>query len=700
MDYREEVYKKNANKKAAIVWFIVNILLSASTAAEIMAGQHSGFYPYVYYTMCWLPFLISVVLLKKRGMEWEHFKDAIAIGYGIFYLYMIATSKSHLTFAYIFPITSMVVLYKDRKYIVRCAMANSFAVGTTIIYSLMQGMNSSEDIKDYILQAFCIVLCYSCYVLAIDHMNQSDGAFIESIQNNLSRVVDTVNKVKIASNAVVDGVTVVRELADENREGAGNVVNSMNELSDNNTVLYQKTMSSMDMTTDINTQVQNVANLVEEMLQLVQESVSHARQSSKELDSVVESTNTMAALSAEVERILGDFKKEFGMVKEETGTIDEISSQTNLLALNASIEAARAGEAGKGFAVVADEIRNLSDGTQKSSSRIMDALKRLEDTSDEMTESITKTLDLIQETTKNVGQVSDSVNTITEDATQMGNHIDVIDSAMKDVASSNQNMVENMQQICDVMQIMTECVSNADTTTKTMLSKYAETADNVNKIENVVGRLIEELGEGGFMGVQDVKPGMRVTLVQTDGTGQGKEYCGEIREQMEKTLLIYLEDDEKPMQLDTKGVSFRMLIAVDSVLYEWNEVSLQAVKNKEAGCYMAVTEASPAVKNRRKYPRMPIADSCSIELQISGETFEGMMVNISANGFAFAVKNAKFANIVGSRVRVSIPGFAVPEARKIEGYIIRSSDHEGEYIVGCRMPRDISELADYVNRHI
>lgn len=115
---------------------------------------------------------------------------------------------------------------------------------------------------------------------------------------------------------------------------------------------------------------------------------------------------------------------------------------------------------------------------------------------------------------------------------------------------------------------------------------------------------------------------------------------------------------------------------------------------------MAVTEASPAVKNRRKYPRMPIADSCSIELQISGETFEGMMVNISANGFAFAVKNAKFANIVGSRVRVSIPGFAVPEARKIEGYIIRSSDHEGEYIVGCRMPRDISELADYVNRHI
>lgn len=698
MDYKEEVFKQKANQKAAIVWFIVNFLLSVSTAAEIINGQHSGFYPYVYYTMCWLPFIISVILWRIKGMAWTHFKDAVAVGYGVFYLYMIATSKSHLTFAYIFPITSMIILYKDRKYMLRCAIANTFAIGSTVIYHYMQGMNAYTDIKDYMLQVSCIILCYACFILSIDHMNQSDGAFIESIQSNLNRVVDTVNKVKIASNAVVDGVTVVRELADENKEGAGNVVSSMTELSDNNAVLYHKTMSSMDMTTDINTQVQNVANLVEQMLQLVQESVSHAHESSRELEGVVDSTNTMATLSAEVERILGEFKKEFVMVKEETGTIEEISSQTNLLALNASIEAARAGEAGKGFAVVADEIRNLSDGTQNSSSRIMEALSRLEDTSDEMTASITKTIELIQETTQKVGQVSNSVNTITEDATQMGSNIDVIDSAMKEVEASNQNMVENMQQICDVMQIMTECVSNADTTTKTMLSKYAETAHNVDKIEDVVGKLIEELGEGGFMGIQDVKPGMKVTISEVDGASGGRTYHGEIREQKEKTLLIYLLMDEKPVQMETKNHNYHLQIAVDSVLYEWKLAKLLALK--EPGCYEVIVETSPTVKNRRKYPRMSITDGCKIELEPSKESFDGTMVNISANGFAFAVKNSKFANVKGYRVKVSIPGFAVPEARKLEGRIIRSSDNEGEYIIGCRMPNDISEVGDYVNKYL
>lgn len=701
MEYKEEVFKRSANQKASIVWLIVNVLLTISTIVELVIGLHTPRYIFGFFPLCWIPYLIGTIYLRVKGMAADNYKYVVAICYGLFYYITISTSDTNVAFAYIFPLTSIVILYKDKKYMLKCAVGNVIFLLTAIAYHYFgQGLTSAINVKDYAWQLICIVLCYVCFIVAIDHMNKSDGAYADSIKGNLDRVVDTINKVKKASNAVVDGVTVVRELADENREGAGNVVSSMNELSDNNTVLYQKTMSSMDMTTDINTQVQNVANLVEEMLHLVQESVSHAQQSSKELGGVVESTNTMAELSAEVERILGEFKKEFVMVKEETGTIDEISSQTNLLALNASIEAARAGEAGKGFAVVADEIRNLSDGTQKSSSRIMDALKRLEDTSDEMTESITKTLDLIQETTKKVGQVSESVNTITEDATQMGKHIDVIDSAMKDVESSNQNMVDNMQQICDVMQVMTQCVSNADDTTKTMLSKYAETAHNVNKIEEVVGKLIEELGEGGFMGIEDVKPGMRVTILQADGSAKGRALKGEIREQMEKSLMIYLEEDDKPIQMETKGLDFQLQIAVDSVLYEWSEVTLQSIKGKEAGYYMVETQASPIVKNRRKYPRLPITDNCSIELQPSKESFAGKMVNISANGFAFAINDAKFADLVGSRIKVSIPGFAIPEARMIEGRIIRSSDNDGEYIVGCCMPRDIMEVADYVNNHL
>ena len=203
-------------------------------------------------------------------------------------------------------------------------------------------------------------------------------------------------------------------------------------------------------------------------------------------------------LSTDVEHILEEFRNQFDKVKDETGTITSITSQTNLLALNASIEAARAGEAGKGFAVVADEIRNLSMGTQSSSSGIMEALKHLEDTSDKMTESITTILRLIAESLETMQIVNKNVGIIAEDSKTLGDEIQVVDSAMKRVEASNEKMVGNMKKVQNIMEEMTESVISSETTTATMLSKYEETANNVANIENVVGKLVEELGAGGF----------------------------------------------------------------------------------------------------------------------------------------------------------------------------------------------------------
>ncbi len=692
MEYNEEQFKKSSNKKAMLMWLVINIVLTGAYFIELAKGARDLTYIIIFCFFCWAPFIVGGITLKVRGMGTRLYREIIAIGYMLFFAFVVLTTTTNLTFTYIFPIVSLLILYKSRNMLIRLGIINMLVLTVSLIINIMSGEMDANTITSFEIQVAATALCYMSYILSINHLNQSDGAMLGSVQSNLDRVVKTIEQVKDASTAVVDGVTVVRELADENREGANNVVRSMDELSANNAVLHDKTDSSLDMTQKINHQVENVAGLIQEMVVLMDGSVNNAKASARELADVVESTNEMAQLSAEVETILKEFKKEFNMVKEETGTITQITSQTNLLALNASIEAARAGEAGKGFAVVADEIRNLSSGTQNSSNSIMDALANLEQTSDKMTASITKTIELINMTLEKVNQVNRSVNSITQDTMKLGENIQVVDSAMREVEDSNRNMVENMQQVSDVMVLMTESIHEADETTRDMRSKYEETSRNVINIEMVVGKLIEELGAGGFMGINDVQSDMYMSVVEGSGSSKA-EYKTRVR-MMEDGVIIVdeLRSNGREIEL-AKGKVFNLEVVVDNGMYYWENIKI--TQRKEGG-YKLFVDGNPKVMNRRKHKRMPIKNFCTLKLRTSDKVFTGQMVNISAGGFAFSTSAKEFSDIRGSMVNVTISDFELLDGKSMEGMIIRISDNNGQYILGCRMLEDNREIDDYV----
>lgn len=695
MEYSEKQFRISANRKIMWLWLVFVAILEMAYAVEVIKHSRTVTYYIMFSVMCLGTYAIAWVLLKIKGADWAYYREAVAIGYGCFYAFTLWTADTPLTVMYVLPVASMLTLYRDRSLIVRVGILNVLLVLATFVKDYMAGELVGQAVADAEIQLAATVLCYTAFIMAVTHMIQENKAMLGAVQGNLDRVVQTIEQVKEASTAVVDGVTVVRELADENKEGANNVVHSMGELASNNGVLRTRTDSSLDMTQKINTQVKNVAGLVQEMSGLMNESVTHAKTSSEQLAAVVESTNTMARLSADVEKILNEFKNEFEMVKEETGTITGITSQTNLLALNASIEAARAGDAGRGFAVVADEIRNLSMGTQNSSTRILDALGRLEETSDRMTESITETLELINETLDKVTQVNESVERIAADSVQLGGNVQVIDNAMHEVEDSNKNMVDNMQQICDVMDLMTESITDADATTKTMRSKYEETAENVQNIEYVVGKLIEELGVGGFMGVKDVKAGMHVTVVDGD-TYAGVQYEADVEEVSENKIIVGALKKENILLDVSRDKGYHLQIIVDNELYNWDNVKAVVLKD---GRYRLTVEGNPAVINRRKYKRMPLFNACDITMKTSSKAFKGKMVNISANGLAFSAHEPELLKAKGSMVSVVIDDFELLGGKALDGYIIRVTDNDGEYIVGCRMMADNQKIHDFVEKN-
>lgn len=578
---------------------------------------------------------------------------------------------------------------------IRCGVMNLIDVIVTFIKDWFTTGFTHDDIVSYEIMFGCVILVYLSYTWAIKHLAESDGAMLDAVKGNLERVVHSIEKVKVASNSIVDGMNVVRELSDENQEGATDVVRNMESLISNNEVLNERTQSSILATDKISEQVENVAALIKEMVQLMEQSVENAKTSSGQLSEVVQCTNAMANLSKEVEENLKEFSTEFTMVKEETGTIEEINSQTNLLALNASIEAARAGEAGKGFAVVAEEIRKLSEETQVSSGSIRSALQKLEQTSDRMTKSITETLQLVATNLENVMIVDKSVNSITTDSIQLGENIRIVNDAMGEVEDSNQNMVDNMNQVNEVVELMTQNISVADETVKVMRSKYDETSSNIILIEGTVGTLIEDLGSGGFMGKEDLKAGMYLSVYE-EGAMPKKEYKGIISNVDEKGALQVdsLKCEGEELSYDRKQ-KYMVQIIVDNNVYGWDDTEVVYRDSK----YSIAVNGNPKVVNRRKYPRMPLKAACEIRLSGSDHVCEGQMLNISANGYAIQTQDKAILDTKDTLITVHTKGFTFLEDMPLRGHVIRITDNEGTYIVGCRMLEDNKAIYDYVNQN-
>ena len=492
--YDEKYFAAGANKRAMIMWTILCVILSGAYAVEIIKGLKTVQYYVIMELICWVPFVAGLILLKVKGMHSPLYRVIIGVGYGAFYLYIMATSPGTLAFTYSLPLLCILVIYKSVRFYIVNAIFYISVVMYAIVRNFLNGMNSASDVSNFEIQIAITILCFVGYIMSIKHMLRTDGALLDALQDNLSQAENTVDMVKVASGDIITGVTVVRTLAQENMTAADAVSDSMEELVDKSEMLGEKIDSSMSMTRSIDEQVGNVAQMVENIVEISKQSSEHAERSSQELGEMLESTNAMAKLSTQVEEILLDFQNQFEKVKQETGKINVISSQTNLLALNASIEAARAGEQGKGFAVVADEIRNLSLGTQNSSGSIMEALALLEETSGKMTDSITDILSIIAQTLTAMQSVNDSVSVIAEDSAQLGDGIHIVDDAMKNVESANRSMVDNMKQVMDIMDQMKESVVNSENTTAAMKSKYEETAIQIGKIEDTAGELADELG--------------------------------------------------------------------------------------------------------------------------------------------------------------------------------------------------------------
>lgn len=310
------------------------------------------------------------------------------------------------------------------------------------------------------------------------------NTFLTTLQRILKHMI--VNSHQL-HNSVVNIVTNVKGVK-ENSHDISSIMQelaaSMEEVTASITVMLENIKFLDGDIVDMTDSTKTIVTYVDEMKKRANEMKDTADENKQATKLMVDKIGTT------LEEAIEDSKQVL-RIDELTKDILDISNQTNLLALNASIEAARAGEAGKGFAVVAEEIRHLADDSratatniQDISSLVMNAVKKLTESSEQVLNYIQTTIMIDYDRNVNTGmqynkdaiyihgvmeqflgktkKLNEMIEQMVDSFNGIAVAVDESTIGVSDVANNTSSLVLKMNDISKDMEISGDIVKNLD----------------------------------------------------------------------------------------------------------------------------------------------------------------------------------------------------------------------------------------------
>jgi len=186
MEYDESLFRKKANKKAVAMWLIISAVLTTTYLIECFKGKRTVPYTVIFLIICWVPIIFTFVCIRIRGWATKICKETIATGYGVFFAFVVLTGFSQLTCMYVYPVASMLTLYKDKFLMIRISILNFLLIIVRLIKDIATTGLTSDDITEYEIVFGLLVLNYMGYVMSISHTTQQENALLGSIKANLN----------------------------------------------------------------------------------------------------------------------------------------------------------------------------------------------------------------------------------------------------------------------------------------------------------------------------------------------------------------------------------------------------------------------------------------------------------------------------------------------------------------------------------
>lgn len=200
-------------------------------------------------------------------------------------------------------------------------------------------------------------------------------------------------------------------------------------------------------------------------------------------------TNLNDKGTKKIEQEIINLDKEINYITNILNIIDSIAEQTNLLALNVSIEAARAGEAGRGFSIVAEEIRKLAHNSKESSKEIREIILKVENDSENVVKAMKKVKNLNSEQQEVVFDVIDAFKIIDELIKNISSDIGNVDYHIKKLENTKNDIANSITKASEISQKAAAFSQEVSASIEEQIASTEEVSNSTIILNNLVDRL-------------------------------------------------------------------------------------------------------------------------------------------------------------------------------------------------------------------
>ncbi|MCM1143398.1 MAG: methyl-accepting chemotaxis protein [Lachnoclostridium sp.] len=469
--------RKEINKVSVFCHTAVVSVILLAYALEVVKGARTIGYYGVFFLLAAIPVVFEWILYKRNGAD-KKIQHSLAIGYGIFYVFVIFTTTDVTSYTFAIPMYLVILLYSDLRYCVLVStggfLANLvFAIYQAVTVGIAQEALKTYEIRVLLMLIVAVFLCAATKVMAKINQMKMDELKVE--KDNTERLLQHTMQV---SGEMSRGI---EEVADKMGVLGGAVLetrNAMQEVSTSTNETADAIQNQIGQTEEIQRHIEQVENVSQSINDSMEQSRNNITDGKQSLEVLLEQVESSDVAGQKVVADIDMLKEYMSNMQSIIEIITNVADQTGLLALNASIEAARAGEAGRGFAVVASEISGLANQTQSATVNITDVIKNV---SDKLTIAVDAIEELMQNNAKqneSAAVVAESFEKISESIGNADNQSRILGEVVGELAAANSGIIEGVQTVSAVM----EEVSAHSGETYNISDKNADIVSQVSKL--------------------------------------------------------------------------------------------------------------------------------------------------------------------------------------------------------------------------